>query len=62
VRELRLVRPSRSKISPGGQAQCLSYNGDGGTLFIMATIVFVASAVALYLHRKDVPVAALRGV
>jgi len=38
----------------------INYNGDGGALFTMAVIVFVASAVTLYLHRKEVPVAALR--
>ena len=36
------------------------FNNDGGTLFTLAVIVFVASAVALYLHRNDIPLAALR--
>lgn len=28
---------------------------DGGTLFAMAIVVFVSSAVLLYLHRGDIP-------
>ncbi len=31
-------------------------NGDGGTLFIMAIIVFVCALVALFIHRKEVPI------
>ncbi len=36
------------------------FNNDGGTLFTLAVVVFVASVVALYLHRNDIPLAALR--
>jgi len=34
----------------------INYNGDGGTLFIMAVVVFIASAIALFLERDKVPV------
>jgi putative oxidoreductase len=29
---------------------------DGGTLFILAVIVFILSALTLWIHKKDVPV------
>jgi hypothetical protein len=29
---------------------------DGGTLFILALVVFVCSAVLLFIHRKEIPV------
>jgi len=29
---------------------------DGGTLFIMALVVFVLSAIILYLHRRELPI------
>jgi uncharacterized membrane protein YphA (DoxX/SURF4 family) len=34
---------------------------DGGTLFGMAIIVFVASVLTVFLNRKTLPIAALRG-
>ena len=34
----------------------INYNGDGGALFTMAIIVFVSSAVALWLERTNVPI------
>ena len=34
----------------------INYNGDGGALFIMAVIVFITSAVALWLEKEKVPV------
>lgn len=34
----------------------INYNGDGGALFTMAVIVFVSSAVALWLERTNVPI------
>ena len=34
----------------------INYNGDGGVLFTMAVIVFVSSAVALWLERTHVPI------
>ncbi len=33
----------------------INYNGDGGALFTMAVIVFVTSAVALWLERESIP-------
>lgn len=33
----------------------INYNGDGGALFTMAVIVFVTSAVALWLERENIP-------
>lgn len=33
----------------------INYNGDGGALFTMAAIVFVTSAVALWLERESIP-------
>ncbi|MFV1883775.1 MAG: DoxX family protein [Balneola sp.] len=34
----------------------IEVQGDGGTLFALAIVVFVSSAVLLFLHRKDIPV------
>jgi uncharacterized membrane protein YphA (DoxX/SURF4 family) len=34
----------------------IEVQGDGGTLFAMAIVVFISSAVLLFLHRKDIPV------
>ncbi len=34
----------------------ISVNGDGGALFAMAIIVFVASAITAWLHRFEIPV------
>ena len=34
----------------------IEVNGDGGTLFFMAVIIFVLSAITLWLHRKELPV------
>ncbi len=34
----------------------INYNGDGGALFAMASIVFLASLATLYLHRTRIPV------
>ena len=31
------------------------FNDDGGALFTLAVITLVSSAIALYLHRKDIP-------
>lgn len=33
----------------------IEVQGDGGTLFALAIVVFVSSAVLLFLHRKDIP-------
>ena len=33
----------------------IEVQGDKGLLFLLAIVVFVASAVALYLHRKPIP-------
>ncbi|MEQ8244559.1 DoxX family membrane protein [Fulvivirga sp.] len=33
----------------------IEVQGDGGYLFILALIVFVCSAIALWVHRKDIP-------
>ncbi len=33
----------------------INYNADGGALFTMAVIVFVTSAVALWLERESIP-------
>ena len=34
----------------------IEVQGDGGTLFALAIVVFVSSAVLLFLDRKDIPV------
>lgn len=34
----------------------INYNGDGGALFTMAVIVFITSAIALWIERAQVPV------
>jgi hypothetical protein len=34
--------------------------GDGGLLFVLALVVFIASAVLLVLHRSDLPVVGAR--
>ena len=34
----------------------IEVQGDGGTLFAMALVVFVSALVALILHRRDIPV------
>jgi len=34
----------------------IEVNGDGGTLFFMAIIVFIFSAITLWLHRKEIPI------
>lgn len=36
------------------------FNNDGGTLFTLAVIVFVASSVTLFLHRREIPLAFLQ--
>ena len=34
----------------------INYNGDGGALFTMAIIVFITSAIALWIERAQIPV------
>ncbi|MEM7587352.1 MAG: DoxX family protein [Acidobacteriota bacterium] len=34
----------------------IEVQGDGGTLFILACVVFIASAVVLFLRRRELPV------
>ncbi len=34
----------------------IEVQGDGGTLFVMAIVVFVSCAALLFLHRTDIPV------
>lgn len=34
----------------------INYNGDGGALFGMAVIVFITSAIALWLEKANIPV------
>ncbi len=34
----------------------IEVQGDGGTLFWLAVIVFVGSAALVWLHRKDIPI------
>lgn len=34
----------------------IEVNGDGGKLFFMAFLVFILSAVTLWLHKKEIPV------
>lgn len=34
----------------------IEVQGDGGTLFALAIVVFVSCAVLLFLHRRDIPV------
>ena len=34
----------------------IEVNGDGGTLFMLATVVFVCGLIALWLNRKDIPI------
>ena len=34
----------------------IEVQGDGGTLFAMAIVVFASSATLLFLHRKEIPV------
>ena len=33
----------------------IEVNGDGGTLFFMAIIIFILSAITLWLHKKELP-------
>lgn len=40
----------------------INHNGDGGALFTMAVIVFVTSAVALWLERENIPFISSQGV
>lgn len=39
----------------------INYNGDGGALFTMGIIVFVTSAVALWLEKEKIPFLHLKG-
>ncbi len=34
----------------------IEVQGDGGTLFAMAVVVFISCAVLLFMHRTDIPV------
>lgn len=34
----------------------IEVNGDGGTLFGMALVTFILSAIVLYLNRKEIPI------
>ncbi len=34
----------------------IDVNGDGGTLFFMAVLIFVLSLITLFLHRKELPI------
>lgn len=34
----------------------IEVNGDGGTLFFMAILLFILSSVTLWLHKKEIPI------
>ena len=34
----------------------IEVNGDGGSLFALAVIVFIGSAIVLFFHRKEIPI------
>lgn len=33
----------------------IEVNGDGGTLFFMAILIFILSAITLWIHKKEIP-------
>jgi uncharacterized membrane protein YphA (DoxX/SURF4 family) len=33
----------------------IEVNGDGGTLFFMAVLIFVLSTITLWIHKKEIP-------
>jgi uncharacterized membrane protein YphA (DoxX/SURF4 family) len=34
----------------------IEVNGDGGTLFFMAVVLFILSSIILWLHKKELPI------
>ena len=34
----------------------IEVNGDGGSLFSLAVIIFIGSAIILFFHRKEIPI------
>ncbi len=34
----------------------IEVNGDGGSLFALAVVVFIGSAIVLFFHRKEIPI------
>ncbi len=34
----------------------IEVQGDGGLLFVLGIVVFISCAIALFIHRKDIPV------
>ena len=34
----------------------IEVNGDGGTLFFMAVLLFILSSITLWLHKKEIPI------
>ena len=34
----------------------IEVNGDGGTLFFMAVLLFILSSIILWLHKKEIPI------
>jgi len=38
----------------------IEVNNDGGTLFVMALVIFILSAIVLWLYKKQIPIKAIR--